>query len=187
MGELRRTARWLLLAGSSPSDARQARLVADIQAAESGRRTSLGSSHLTVELNEAGRALALERLLESTIKSRRTVMEEAAVRKSLWFILMMSSGGTTVPPDPETLTGRFQMKVSAPRHVNDEDAVGQLLPRSRAVRKGAGCPLRSSTSDSENGNCAVSIKLKGEIWPRMQMPTPAPPFQFGTSWLAGRS
>ena len=81
------------------------------------------------------------------------------MRKYFLILLLLCSGLATGAEPTNTLTGRSQMKA---RDVID--AAVTAIGGAEALR----------------GIETVELRLQGETWPRLQMPTPTPPFQAGT-------
>ena len=79
--------------------------------------------------------------------------------RKYFLILMLCSGLATGAEPTNTLTGRSQMKA---RDVID--AAVTAIGGAEALR----------------GIETLELRLQGETWPRLQMPTPTPPFQAGT-------
>jgi glyoxylase-like metal-dependent hydrolase (beta-lactamase superfamily II) len=81
------------------------------------------------------------------------------VLKPVWFVLLLLSGLAIAAPKAETLTARSQVKA---RNVIDAAVVA------------------IGGADALRGIETLTLQLQGETWPRLQMPTPSPPFQAGT-------
>src|SRR4029453_13407140 len=84
--------------------------------------------------------------------------EETAVRKYL-LLAGLWSGLATGAQTSETLAGRSQAKAR-----NVVDAAVTAIGGAEALR----------------GIETLELRLQGETWPRLQMPTPTPPFEAGT-------